>query len=183
MAKTGDLIALLILIILIAILAAVGFVAYTIAHDVGHHTRQKLERKNVSFSRDGMKVGVKEVTREQQEDAAQSVITKIWNNSNWPAYQSPLLGWAQGNKTPAATPGPEKRNPYVFALVSLGAVRPYSLAKWLESKQPLPHNVCAGSTVADQLLPKQAIKEFQGRIPQEGAVDAWLLTACTENVQ
>ncbi|KIW89078.1 uncharacterized protein Z519_10563 [Cladophialophora bantiana CBS 173.52] len=122
MAKTGDLIALLILIILVAILAAVGFVAYTIAHDVGHHTRQKLERKNVSFSRDGMKVGVKEVTREQQEDAAQSVITKIWNNSNWPAYQSPLLGWGQGNKAPAATPGPEKRNPFARSSSSAQSV-------------------------------------------------------------
>ncbi|OAL17640.1 hypothetical protein AYO22_11430 [Fonsecaea multimorphosa] len=71
MAKTRDLVPLIILIVLVAIIAAVGFVAYTIAHDVGHKTRQKLERKNVSFSRDGMKVLVKEVSREQQEDAAQ----------------------------------------------------------------------------------------------------------------
>ena len=71
MAKSSDLIPLIILIVLVAIIAAVGFVAYTIAHDVGHKTRQKLERKNVSFSRDGMKVGVREVSREQQEDAAQ----------------------------------------------------------------------------------------------------------------
>ncbi|OQV04412.1 hypothetical protein CLAIMM_09300 [Cladophialophora immunda] len=112
MAKFGDLIALFVLIILVAVVVAVGFVAYTIAHDVGHKTRQKLERKNVSFSRDGMKVGVKEVTREQQEDAAQSVITKIWNNSNWPGYQSPIMGWGQASKTPAATPGAEKRNPF-----------------------------------------------------------------------
>ncbi|OAG36077.1 hypothetical protein AYO21_09704 [Fonsecaea monophora] len=109
MAKAGNLIALIILIVLVAVVAAIGFVAYSIAHDVGHKTRQKLERKNVSFSRDGMKVGVKEVTREQQEDAAQSVLTKVWNNSS----QSPALGSGQGSKTPSGTPGAEKRNPYV----------------------------------------------------------------------
>jgi len=111
MANTGSIISLLILLILVAILAAIGFVTYTIAHDVGHKTRQKLEKKNVSFSRDGVKVGVKHVTIEQQEDAAQSVITKIWNNSSWPAYQS-RLGWAQAKPvTPGSTPSAEKRNP------------------------------------------------------------------------
>ena len=71
MAQVSSIIPLIILIVVVAILGAVGFVAWSIAHDVGHHTRAKLERKNVSFSRDGMKVGVKEVTREQQEDATQ----------------------------------------------------------------------------------------------------------------
>lgn len=71
MAKIGSIIPLIILFIVIAILAAIGFVAYSIAHDVGKQTRQKLERKNVSFSRDGMKVGVKEVSIEQQEDKTQ----------------------------------------------------------------------------------------------------------------
>lgn len=71
MAKLGSIIPLIILVIFIGVIAAIGFVIYSIAHDVGHHTRQKLERKNVSFSRDGMKVGVKEVSIEQQEDKTQ----------------------------------------------------------------------------------------------------------------
>lgn len=71
MTKTGHIISLILLVVVVAILAAIGFVAYSIAHDVGHHTKKKLERKNVSFTRQGMKVGVKEVTREQQEDATQ----------------------------------------------------------------------------------------------------------------
>jgi flagellar basal body-associated protein FliL len=71
MAKSGSIVPFIILLIAIAILAVVGFVAYSIAHDVGHKTRQKLEKKHVSFSRDGMKVGVKEVSIEQQEDATQ----------------------------------------------------------------------------------------------------------------
>jgi hypothetical protein len=71
MANLGSIIPLIIFLIFIAVLAAIGFVAYSIAHDVGHQTREKLERKNVSFSRDGMKVGVKEVSIEQQEDKTQ----------------------------------------------------------------------------------------------------------------
>jgi len=75
MAKLATLLPLIILVVVVAILAAIGFVVYSIAHDVGRHTRVKLERKNVSFSRDGMKVGVKEVTLEQQEDATQRYIS------------------------------------------------------------------------------------------------------------
>ncbi|KIX06790.1 uncharacterized protein Z518_04766 [Rhinocladiella mackenziei CBS 650.93] len=75
MPNLSHIIPLIILLIIVAVIAVVGFVAYSIAHDVGHQTRQKLERKNVSFSREGMKVGVKEVTVEQQEDATQRYIS------------------------------------------------------------------------------------------------------------
>jgi hypothetical protein len=71
MAQTGNIISFIILIIVIGVAAVVGFVAYQIAHDVGHNTKQKLEKKHVSFSRDGMKVGVKERTLQHEEDAAQ----------------------------------------------------------------------------------------------------------------
>lgn len=72
MAKGGSsLISFVLLLIAVAVLAVVGFVAWSIAHEVGHKTRQKLEKKHVSFSRQGMKVGVKEVSAEQQEDATQ----------------------------------------------------------------------------------------------------------------
>lgn len=71
MAKLGAILPLIITFVFVGIVAAVAFVAYSIAHDVGHKTRQKLEKKHVSFSRDGMKVGVKEVTAEEQEDKTQ----------------------------------------------------------------------------------------------------------------
>ncbi|KAJ9611086.1 hypothetical protein H2200_004269 [Cladophialophora chaetospira] len=109
MAKS-NLIPFIILVLVLGVLAVVGFVAYSIATEVSNTTRQKLERKNVSFSRDGMKVGVKSKSQEQQEDSAQSVLTKVWNNAAFPNYKSPVLGWgqAQGNKTPTPV---EKRNP------------------------------------------------------------------------
>ncbi len=70
MAKS-NLIPLIILVIVLAVLAVVGFVVYSIVTEVSNTTRQKLERKNVSFSKEGMKVGVKHVSQEEQEDAAQ----------------------------------------------------------------------------------------------------------------
>ncbi len=71
MSQAGHIISFIILVIVIGLVAVVGLVAYQIAHDVGHNTKQKLEKKNVSFSRDGMKVGVKERTLQHEEDAAQ----------------------------------------------------------------------------------------------------------------
>ena len=67
----GNLVPLIILFLVLAILGAVGFVAYSIANDVSSQTRKKMEKRNISFTKDGMKVGVKEVTREQQEDSTQ----------------------------------------------------------------------------------------------------------------
>ena len=77
MAKSGlgNLVPLIILFVVLAVLAAVGFVAYSIAHDVGHKTRQKMDKRNISFTKEGMKVGVKEVTVEQQQDSAQKYDT------------------------------------------------------------------------------------------------------------
>jgi hypothetical protein len=69
--SAGKLVPLIIFVLVAAVLAAVGFVAYSIANDVGSQTRKKMEKKNISFTKDGMKVGVKEVTQEQQGDSAQ----------------------------------------------------------------------------------------------------------------
>lgn len=74
MAK-GSLLSLVILFVVVAGLCAVGFVVYNIATDVGHTTRQKMEKRNISFSKDGMKVGVKERSQEQQGDSAQRFVS------------------------------------------------------------------------------------------------------------
>lgn len=138
MAKLGSIVPLIILLLFVAFIAAVGFIAYSIAHDVGHKTREKLERKNVSFSRDGMKVGVKEVSVEQQEDKTQrygdivqlrssaglslsviltwafpldSVLMKVWNSASWSSYD-PKVVWSKGSSAAASTPpAADRRNP------------------------------------------------------------------------
>lgn len=50
--------------------------------------------KNVSFTKDGVKVGVKEMGNESYVDKTQGFLVKAWTLSSWPAYQS-KLGWAK----------------------------------------------------------------------------------------
>jgi hypothetical protein len=49
-----------------------------------------MEKKNVVFTKDGVKVGVKEVKHEDYKDKTQSVLVSAWNLSSWPAYKSRL---------------------------------------------------------------------------------------------
>ena len=67
----GNLLPLIIVVILLAVLAVIGFVVYTITNDVSKQTRHKLEKRNISFTKEGAKVGVKEKSAEQQQDQAQ----------------------------------------------------------------------------------------------------------------
>lgn len=73
MAKSafGQLVGLLIVFILIAVVGAVGFVAYSIAVDVANNTGKKMEKKNISVGKGGMKVGVKHRSEEQVGDKTQ----------------------------------------------------------------------------------------------------------------
>ena len=55
---------LFILILVVGVGGLVGYIIYSIATDIADKTAQKMEKKNVTFSREGMKVGVKEVRDE-----------------------------------------------------------------------------------------------------------------------
>jgi len=111
MAKS-NVIQFLVLVVVLAVLGVVGFVAYSIANEVKNKTKEKLEKKNVSFSKEGMKVAVKPVSQEQQESQAQSVLTKVWSNASTPNYKGPTLGWGSGGKTSSAAPAADKRSPF-----------------------------------------------------------------------
>jgi flagellar basal body-associated protein FliL len=69
--STSDLIPLLILLFIIVVAAAVGFVFYQIANEVADKTAKKMEKHNVSFGSEGMKVGVKSRTAEEVGDSTQ----------------------------------------------------------------------------------------------------------------
>lgn len=73
MAKSalGSLVPLIITVILLAVAGVVGYVAYSIAMDVADKTGKKMEKKHMSVSKDGIKVGVKEVSAEQVGDSTQ----------------------------------------------------------------------------------------------------------------
>lgn len=69
--KGSNILPLILLLLFVAVLAVVGYVVYTIVQDVSKHTRAKMERKNIAFTKDGMKVRVKEMHDEQYKDRTQ----------------------------------------------------------------------------------------------------------------
>ncbi|KAI9820896.1 MAG: hypothetical protein M1832_003529 [Thelocarpon impressellum] len=91
---------LVVLVLVLGAFAFVGYHIYAVMNSIADTTNKKLEKKNVTFTKDGMKVGVKEVKTERYVDSTQSVLVKAWNYSTWPAYKSRL--WNKDNKEPAA---------------------------------------------------------------------------------
>lgn len=65
---------LIILLVVVGIIAVVAYIAYSIAHDVSKTTRQKMEKRDLVFSKDGMKIGVKEVDFETENDRTQRCV-------------------------------------------------------------------------------------------------------------
>jgi uncharacterized protein (UPF0333 family) len=70
-----NLIPLILLLVFVGVIAAVGFVVYSIVQDVGKSTREKMERKNIAFTKDGMKVQVREVKDEAYKDRTQRCVS------------------------------------------------------------------------------------------------------------
>ncbi|KEY79960.1 hypothetical protein BA78_8608 [Aspergillus fumigatus] len=102
-----SLIPLFILLVAIIIFSVIAYIAYSIVQEVGKNTRSKMEKKNVMFTRDGVKVGVKELTEEDYVDRSQSILVNIWNHTSFPAYKSRL--WNMTGSTAEAET--EKRKP------------------------------------------------------------------------
>lgn len=70
----GSIVGLIITFIVLIIVAVVGFVAYQIACDVADKTSKKMEKKNIAFSKDGLKVGVKDKSAEEVGDSTQRCV-------------------------------------------------------------------------------------------------------------
>ncbi|KAI9735891.1 MAG: hypothetical protein M1834_001357 [Cirrosporium novae-zelandiae] len=83
MSLLKSLVPLVAIILLLGVIAFVIFVAYQVANDVGTKTKEKLERKNMAFGKDGgLTVGVKARKNEEYVDKTQSVLVKAWNLSS-----------------------------------------------------------------------------------------------------
>jgi uncharacterized protein (UPF0333 family) len=76
-----NLVPLILLLVFVGVLAAVGFVVYSIMQDVSKTTREKMERKNIAFTKDGMKVQVKEVKDEAYKDQTQRCVFVLLSSS------------------------------------------------------------------------------------------------------
>ncbi|KAI0121668.1 hypothetical protein BJ170DRAFT_132253 [Xylariales sp. AK1849] len=70
---------LLILLVFLAGAAWVGYQIYLTAGKIEQQSRDKMAKKNVVFTKDGLRVGVKHVEQERYVDATQSWVVKAWN--------------------------------------------------------------------------------------------------------
>ena len=62
---------LIILLLVLGAFAFVGYHIYAVCSSIADSTNKKLEKKNVTFTKDGMRVGVKELTTESYVDQTQ----------------------------------------------------------------------------------------------------------------
>lgn len=75
MSVLSKLLPLILLFLGLAVAGFIGFVIYTIATDIADKTSKKMEKRNVSFGKEGMKIGVKEVKTENYVDQTQKYDT------------------------------------------------------------------------------------------------------------
>ncbi|THV49416.1 hypothetical protein BGAL_0196g00140 [Botrytis galanthina] len=107
----SKLLPLLIFLVIVGAFAFVGYQVYLVTQQVSKSASDKMASKNVSFTKDGVKVGVKELKNENYVDKTQGFLVKAWNLSTWPAYQS-RLGWnspkdnGNGGKVESRKPSP-----------------------------------------------------------------------------
>ncbi|KAF2227932.1 hypothetical protein BDZ85DRAFT_255131 [Elsinoe ampelina] len=83
-----NLLPLIFLFAFIGVGAYFGYQIYTWSNEMADRGMRKMEKKNVVFTKDGMKVGVKEVSAEEAADRQQNYLVKAWNFSSMPAYKS-----------------------------------------------------------------------------------------------
>jgi Flp pilus assembly protein CpaB len=70
------------LVVLFAVVGGLGWVGYQIflySNELAERGVKKMEKKNVVFTKDGAKVGVKEVSAEKYTDKTQRAFVKTWN--------------------------------------------------------------------------------------------------------
>ena len=62
---------LLILFTILGILCFIGYIVYSVSNDIADKTSKKMQKKNIVVTKDGMKVGVREVREESYVDVTQ----------------------------------------------------------------------------------------------------------------
>jgi hypothetical protein len=110
---SSKLLPLILLLLFCAIFAVIGYYLYLSVQQISNAATAKLESKNVSFTKDGLRVGVKELKNERYVDKTQSILVKAWNLSTWPAYKSRLWNKQQPAAGAAGAEGAKERKPYV----------------------------------------------------------------------
>lgn len=76
---TSKLLPLIILLTVVSVGGWVGYNIYLAACDVRNSAKSKMSKKNVVFTRDGVKVGVRHIEDEKYLDKTQRWVVKAWN--------------------------------------------------------------------------------------------------------
>jgi hypothetical protein len=107
----SKLLPLIILLVVLGVFAFVGYHLYLTFQKISDTTSEKMQSKNVVFTKDGLKVGVKGMKTENYVDRTQSVLVKAWNLAEWPSYKSRLWNQQAPINSGRETPKAESRNP------------------------------------------------------------------------
>ncbi|KAG5954379.1 hypothetical protein E4U57_004543 [Claviceps arundinis] len=75
----GKLIPLLIAIVFVSAIGWVLYQVYDSATKIRDTASERMGKKNVLFTKDGVRVGVKDVQNEKYVDKTQSWVVKAWN--------------------------------------------------------------------------------------------------------
>lgn len=73
------------LVILLIFVGGVAFVAYHVwiaSQNIGKQASEKMGKRNVVLSKDGMRVGVKHVGNERYVDATQKWVVSAWDHAS-----------------------------------------------------------------------------------------------------
>ncbi|OXV09730.1 hypothetical protein Egran_02507 [Elaphomyces granulatus] len=87
------LIPLFVLVVVVGILTFVGLAVYSIVQEVSTKAREKIEKKNISITKGGLKVGVKELRDEEYRDRSQN---QCLEPQSVPYVQRPTLEFLVG---------------------------------------------------------------------------------------
>ncbi|KAG9682310.1 hypothetical protein KCU95_g4518, partial [Aureobasidium melanogenum] len=107
MGAIANLLPLVILFVFVGAFAFVGYQMYLWTNDLANQGKKSMEKKNVMFTKDGMKVGVKEMSEEEVADRTQSMLVNTWNQTSFPAYKSRFwnMDGQANNKNKATSSG------------------------------------------------------------------------------
>ncbi|KAF2876720.1 hypothetical protein BDV95DRAFT_651027 [Massariosphaeria phaeospora] len=92
MGALGNLVPLVVLFLFVAGAGWVGYQIYLYSNELAERGVRKMEKKNVVFTKDGARVGVKEVRAEDYTDKTQRAFVKTWNAAH-DSYVSRVIPW------------------------------------------------------------------------------------------
>lgn len=77
----SQLIPFVLLIILVGGLAVIGYYIYLSVYDIRNAAEERMSRRNIAFSKEGVRVGVRSVGNENYVDKTQRWVVKAWELS------------------------------------------------------------------------------------------------------